>query len=142
MFLLAGAASLSLPDRSFAEPISAKLYKDPNCGCCSGYAAYLGGNGFKVEVVATSDFAEIGRKAGVPQSMEGCHVTFIYDYAISGHVPLEAVRKLLSERPQIAGITLAGMPTGSPGMGGEKTEPFTVYAFKKGDGEPTVYATL
>jgi hypothetical protein len=131
-----------MPIASRAEPIPAKLYKDPNCNCCAAYAEYLRGNGFAVEVVATSDFAEIGRKAGVPEDIEGCHAVFIGDYVVSGHVPVEVVRRLLAERPTIAGVTLPGMPAGSPGMGGEKTETLTIHAFTKDGKAPTVYATL
>jgi hypothetical protein len=71
-FLMATAALLALPSSSFAAAIPAKLYKDPNCGCCSGYGKHLSAAGFAVEVIETPDFAEIGRKAGVPEELEGC----------------------------------------------------------------------
>lgn len=77
----------------------------------------------------------------MPKNLEGCHAAFIGDYVVSGHVPIEVVQKMLAEKPDIAGVTLPGMPAGSPGMGGDKTEPFTVYAFKKGGAAPTVYVT-
>jgi hypothetical protein len=141
-FLMATAALLALPSSSFAAAIPAKLYKDPNCGCCSGYGKHLSAAGFAVEVIETPDFAEIGRKAGVPEELEGCHAVFIGDYVVSGHVPIEVVQKMLAEKPPIAGVTLPGMPAGSPGMGGEKTEPFTVYAFTTDGKAPTVYATV
>jgi hypothetical protein len=141
-FLLGTAALLALPSPSFAEAIPAKLYKDPSCGCCSGYGKHLSAAGFAVEVIETADFAEIGRKAGVPEDLEGCHAVFIGDYVVSGHVPIEVVQKVLAEKPDIAGVTLPGMPAGSPGMGGDKTELFTVYAFTNDGKAPTVYATL
>ena len=65
-----------------------------------------------------------------------------YPYVIDGHVPVEVVRKLLSEKPTIAGITLPGMPTGSPGMFGKKIEKFVIYAFGKDGADPSVYATI
>jgi hypothetical protein len=136
------AALAMLPAMSSAAPTAARLYKDPNCGCCGAYANYLRGNGFAVEVVETAEFAEIGRKAGVPEDLEGCHAVFIGDYVVSGHVPIEVVLKVLDERPDIAGVTLPGMPAGSPGMGGDKTEAFTIYAFTRDGKAPTVYATL
>ncbi|CAM5529255.1 hypothetical protein MAUB1S_08826 [Mycolicibacterium aubagnense] len=98
-------------------------------------------NGFQVDVKPTNDLAEISRKAGVPEELEGCHTMFIGDYVIDGHVPVSIVRKLLAERPAIAGITLPGMPMGSPGMVGAKTEKFVVYALTKDGKAPTVYAT-
>jgi hypothetical protein len=112
--------------------------------CCEGYADYLRKNGFTVEVKPTNDLTEISRKAGVPESLEGCHTMFVerYPYVVDGHVPVEVVRKLLSEKPAIAGITLPGMPSGSPGMFGKKTEKFVIYAFDKDGANPTVYATI
>ena len=128
------------PLRAVAAPIRATLYKDPQCGCCEGYAAYLRQNGFAVDVKPTNDLAEISRKAGVPSELQGCHTMFVGGYVVDGHVPIKTIRKLLSERPAIAGITLPGMPTGSPGMTGQKTAPFKIYAVNKEGSPPTVYA--
>jgi hypothetical protein len=133
------AVAPSLP--AVAEPIHGTLYKDPNCGCCEGYAAYLEQNGFTIEIKPTQDLAAISQKAGVPEELQGCHTTFIGDYVVDGHVPVSVIRKMLSERPQIAGITLPGMPLGSPGMIGRKSGPFTIYAVTKDGAAPTVYAT-
>lgn len=126
---------------SAEEALKATLYKNPQCGCCEGYADYLRENGFEVEVKPTNDLTRISREAGVPENFQGCHTTFIDGYVVDGHVPVNAVRKLLSERPEIAGIALPGMPLGSPGMGGEKTGPFEIYAVTKDGKAPTLYAT-
>ena len=137
----AALASFAAPMRATAAPTHATLYKDPQCGCCEGYAAYLRENGFEIAVKPTNDLAEISQKAGVPEKLQGCHAMFVDRYVVDGHVPVNVVRKLLSERPAIAGLTLPGMPTGSPGMVGEKTQPFVVYAVTKDGKAPTVYAT-
>lgn len=141
-FLMSSAALLAFPAYSSGKGIAAKLYKDPNCGCCGAYGNYLRAHGFDLAVEETADFAELGRAAGVPEDVEGCHVTFVGDYVVSGHVPVEVVERLLHERPAISGVTLPGMPSGSPGMGGEKEEPFIVYSFVKGTSGKTVYVTL
>ena len=138
----AALASVAAPLRAIAAPTHATLYKDPQCGCCEGYAAYLRENGFEVEVKPTNDLAEISRKAGVPEELQGCHTTLIDGYVVDGHVPVKVVRRLLSERPAIAGITLPGMPTGSPGMTGEKTAPFKIYAVSKDGKPPKIYAIV
>lgn len=132
------AAAPLLP--AIAEPTRGTLYKDPQCGCCEGYAGHLRQNGFTIDIKPTYDLAEISRKAGVPSQLQGCHTMFLGDYVVDGHVPVNVIRKLLSERPQIAGITLPGMPTGSPGMTGSKVAPFTIYAVTKDGAAPTVYA--
>jgi len=133
-------ALVALPWPAVAAPVRATLFKNPECSCCEGYAAYLRKNGFEVEVKPTNDLAEISSKAGVPEQLQGCHTMFVNDYVVDGHVPVKVIRKLLSERPAIAGITLAGMPEGSPGMTGHKRGPFTIYAVNKTGAAPTVYA--
>jgi hypothetical protein len=65
----------------------------------------------------------------VPPEFEGCHTIEIGGYVVEGHVPATIIRKLLKERPKIRGISLPGMPDGSPGMSGIKREPFVVYEF-------------
>lgn len=122
-----------------AEPIPVTLWKNPSCSCCEGYAQYLDQNGFKVDVRPTNDLAEISRKAGIPEDLEGCHTSFIRDYVVDGHVPVKTIRKLLDEKPAIAGITLPGMPSGSPGMYGERTGPLTVYAIARDGSPPRVF---
>jgi hypothetical protein len=142
IFTLGAILALFAPAlRAVAAPIKATLYRDPQCGCCEGYAAYLRENGFVIDVKPTNDLAEISQKAGVPENLQGCHTMFVDRYVVDGHVPVNVVRKLLSEKPAIAGITLPGMPTGSPGMSGEKTQPFLIYAVTKDGKAPTVYAT-
>jgi len=141
-FGAAALASVALPSRVIAAPTRATLYKNPQCDCCEGYAAYLRQNGFEIEVKPTNDLAEISRKAGVPEELEGCHTMFVGDYVVDGHVPVKVVRRLLSERPAIAGITLPGMPTGSPGMSGKKTGPFKIYAVSKDGTAPKIYAVV
>ena len=117
---------------------SATLYKDPQCGCCETYADYLRENGFEVTVKPTHNLPLMKRQYGVPGELEGCHTTLVDSYVVEGHVPVNTVIRLLTERPDIKGISLPGMPMGSPGMTGEKTAPFTIYEF--GAGPAKVYA--
>ncbi len=133
--LMAGAATAHAENAP-----KATLYKDPDCGCCDGYADHLRSHGSDVTVKPTGDLAAISRKAGVPPKLEGCHTTLVDGYVVEGHVPVNIVRRVLSERPPIAGVSLPGMPAGSPGMGGAKTEPFVIYAVPRDGSTPTVYA--
>ncbi len=105
----------------------AVVYKSLSCGCCVGYAEVLRDRGFEVETVNIEDMDSIKDKYGVSKEARSCHTVVIGDYFIEGHVPMEAVDKLLSEKPDIDGISLPGMPSGSPGMPGEKRAPYTVY---------------
>jgi len=109
-----------------AAPVTVKLYHNPGCMCCERYAEYLNEAGYEVEVLDTNDMAGVNREHGVPPNLASCHTMLIGDYVVVGHVPADVVDKLLSEQPDIRGISLPGMPLGSPGMGGEKREPFVI----------------
>src|SRR5438270_899230 len=127
-----------------AEPAADRgqvtLYKNPQCGCCEGYADYLRHNGFKVTAIPTNDLTVMGEKYGIPDSLQPCHISLIGDYVVGGHIPIEVVNRLLSEKPQITGITLPGMPQGTPGMPGKKPGPLQIYEI--GKGAPKLYATI
>jgi hypothetical protein len=111
---------------TLAEPVTVKMYKNPECGCCEQYAKYLRRHGFKVAVTPTHNMSMISRQNGVPEKLAGCHTMLIEGYVVEGHVPVGAINKLLTERPDIRGISLPGMPEGSPGMTGTKTAPFQI----------------
>lgn len=115
------------------DATQATLYKSSNCGCCSKYAPYLESKGFDLKIVIAEDIAKIKKEYGVPYDMESCHTLVIGDYFVEGHIPVEAIEKLLLEKPDIDGITLPGMPSGSPGMPGSKTEDFIIYSLKGGE---------
>lgn len=107
------------------------VYKSPTCGCCGEYVTYLKQQGAEVEVIVTEKVGEIKSKYKVPQMLESCHTSIVGGYVVEGHVPAEAIKKLLDEKPAIAGITLPEMPAGSPGMGGTKVERFKVNIITK-----------
>ncbi len=139
--LLLSVSTLAMTGGLAAAPVAVSLHKSPECGCCDLYADYLRERGFTVTSHSTREVAEISRKAGVPAELQGCHTAFVGGYVVEGHVPVEAIQKLLAERPAIKGITLAGMPVGSPGMPGPKAEPFVIHAFGE-DGKSSVYMSL
>ncbi len=139
--LAAFAVAVATPLPAVAATINAVMYKNPQCSCCESYARYLDHNGFKVDIKPVNNLSQISSDAGVPADLEGCHTLMVDGYVVDGLVPVDIVKRLLTERPAITGITLAGMPTGAPGMGGEKAGPFIVYAFTKDGKAPTVYAT-
>ena len=118
------------------------VFKSPTCGCCTNYIPYLKQLGkFNVKTINTDDMNHIKDKFGVPASMESCHTIMIGNYFVEGHVPMKAIEKLLEEQPDIKGIALPGMPEGSLGMPGPKTEQFIVYAIQK-DGTQSEFMRL
>ena len=130
--------------RLIAEPAPARgdvtLYQNPQCGCCEGYADYLHDNGFKVKAVSTNDLTVMGQKYGIPDDLQPCHISLIGGYVVGGHIPMEVIDRLLSEQPKIVGISLPGMPQGTPGMPGNKPRPLGIYEI--GSSPPKVYATI
>ena len=109
------------------------MHRSPTGGCCGAWAAYIRRAGFSITIVNESDLAPIKSRAGVPDALQSCHTAFIDGYVVEGHVPVEAIEKMLSERPAITGIAVPEMPTGSPGMEIPmmKPEPFKVIAFSQ-----------
>ncbi|SDL47482.1 Protein of unknown function, DUF [Modicisalibacter muralis] len=121
--------SLSPAHADMAIDDTAKLYKNPGCICCDQYADYLESKGMDITIIESQNLGQVKASAGVPFSLAGCHTMMLGDYIIEGHVPFVAVERLLTERPDIDGIALAGMPQGSPGMPGPKQGPFEVMSF-------------
>ncbi len=140
--ILVGAfiAGIAVPALASEGPIPAIMYKNPSCSCCETYAAYLEKNGFKVDIKPSNNLAQIASNMGVPDALQGCHTVLIEGYIVEGFVPADIVHKMLAERPAITGLSLEGMPMGSPGMDGQKMEPFTIKAFTLPETPPTVYA--
>ncbi len=108
------------------------------CGCCGGWVAYLRENGFKVVVKNIENLEPYKKLAGVPEKLKACHTAVVSGYVVEGHVPVASIRKLLAEKPEARGIAVPGMPTGVPGMGGER-KPFTVFIFDR-SGKAKTYA--
>ncbi len=108
-----------------------KLYKSEQCGCCGLYGKFLDGEDYDLEIVQMDDVTPIKDQYKIPTNLRSCHTAEIGGYFIEGHMPSEAIDKLLAEKPDIAGIALPGMPSGSPGMPGGKSSTFVIYAVDK-----------
>lgn len=104
------------------------VYKSSSCGCCTNWIEYMRQEGFRVEVVDDPNLAVVKAEHHVPRHLSACHTATVKGYTVEGHVPAEAIKRMLVERSQIAGIGVGGMPKGSPGMPG-MPEPFEVESF-------------
>lgn len=112
------------------EPIVIEVYRSPSCGCCSKWIAHLKENQFDVKDHVTNDVQVIKDKYGVPEKMASCHTALVNGYVIEGHVPAADIRKLLKLKPAVIGISVPGMPSGTPGMEmGGKKDPYQVVSF-------------
>ncbi|MBS3650230.1 DUF411 domain-containing protein [Pseudaminobacter sp. 19-2017] len=134
--LLVGAAaipglfSLTGLGRADALPL-VTVTKDPNCGCCTGWAEHIRAAGFPLKVVESGDLDSLKQRLGVPSALYSCHTAEVGGYVIEGHVPVSALQRLLAERPSGTGLAVPGMPAGSPGMDfpGVTPEDYEVFLF-------------
>ena len=117
-----------------------EVFKTASCGCCYGYVLFLEEEKFNVKQTDMRSLQTIKQKHNIPLEMQSCHTTILGKYFIEGHVPIEAINKLLKEQPDIDGIALPGMPIGTPGMPGEKEEPYIIYQLV--DGKSSVFMTI
>lgn len=92
------------------------VYKSPYCGCCGAWVDIMKSKGIEVTTIKTDRMDEVKYKAGISNENASCHTAFIDGYVIEGHVNYSAIKKLLAEKPNIRGLTVPGMPIGSPGM--------------------------
>lgn len=120
-----------------AESIA--VFKSSTCGCCTKWIDHLRENGFEVRSTDTEAMNAVKARYGVPVEMRSCHTAEVGGYVIEGHVPASDIRRLLKERPKVAGLAAPGMPPGSPGMEGPNPEPYSVMSFTK-DGKSAVFA--
>lgn len=124
--LLAGGAFVS---RAEAAPTALTVYKTPGCVCCDGWVTHMARAGFRPSVVVVEDLSREWRKRGVPDALSSCHMGVVGGYVTVGHVPAADVVRLLGQRPKAIGVTVPGMPAGSPGM-------------ERRDGQREAYETL
>ena len=105
------------------------LYSNPTCACCKTYADYLSANGFEVTMVPDPAFDAVATKAGMPSDGIGCHVAVIDGYTLSGFIPVQFIEKLVTEKPDVEGLTLPGMRMEAPTMAADALKTLQVYAY-------------
>lgn len=98
------------------------VHKDPNCGCCTGWAEHLAKAGFEVKTIDTTTLDAVKKRLGVPTDLAACHTAEVDGYVVEGHVPAAALKRFLNEKPKATGLAVPGMPIGSPGMEGGTPE--------------------
>ena len=140
--LLAALASLAATPAGahHGEPTRhARVWRDPSCGCCAGWVAHLRTEGFVVDDQVVRNLADVRRRLGTPAELLSCHAGEVAGFALEGHVPAAAIRRLLAERPAgVRGLAVPEMPVGSPGMEvpGQSPDSYDVIAFGAGPHRP------
>jgi len=136
---LAWAGGVWTAAQTSAKP-QLTVYKSATCGCCSKWIEHMQANGFDVKAVDVDDTDKVAKEHGVPADALSCHVGLVNGYVVEGHVPADAVLKMLKEKPAIVGLAVPGMPMSAPGMAvpGGPQEPYTIVSFDK-TGKTAVY---
>jgi hypothetical protein len=136
-----GLGAAAQPKAAAPGPTKVTVYKTSSCGCCRLWVDHMKSNGFDVQAmdVSSADVRAVSKAAGLKDEDTSCHTAKIGNYTVEGHVPADDIKRMLKEKPAIAGLSAPGMPQGSPGMEQGTKEPYDVIAFKK-DGTSTVYA--
>jgi hypothetical protein len=126
--------------RAQSAPPSVTVYKSPTCGCCSKWIEHMRSQGFTVKSMDVDDITSIKTAYGVPPESASCHTALVGGYVVEGHVPADSIKRLLREKPKVAGIAVPGMPVGSPGMEvpNGQVEHYDIVSFVKG-GKTTVF---
>lgn len=140
-FLGAIAAACCVPARLSAAGLEIRVFKNPDCGCCSAWIAILEAEGFQVQQanVGQDELNRFKAISGVTEAMASCHTALVEGYVVEGHVPVAEIYRLLTERPDAVGLSVPGMPYGSPGMGPEaEREAYDVMLMRR-DGSAEVY---
>jgi len=116
------------------------VYKTPTCGCCGAWVQHLTDAGLNASTIDLDDLTATREKLGAPADLRSCHIAVVEEYVVEGHVPADAIAKLLAERPHAVGIFVPGMPLGSPGMEGQfEYEAYDVILLRR-DGTREVFA--
>lgn len=139
---VAALASLSGACVVSASELTIEVWKTATCGCCKAWIEHVEQNGFsaKSKDVAAGQLANIKAQAGLSPDLQSCHTAKVGGYVIEGHVPASDIRRLLSERPDAIGLTVPGMPIGSPGMeAGDEKVPYEVLLVRR-DGSTEVFS--
>lgn len=131
--LLFTAAAATLASAAGAAPPSPsiKVYKDPSCGCCTGWVEKLKQSGFRVTTIETADMSAVKSRLHIPDDLSSCHTGVINGLVIEGHIPPPDVREYAQRTRKSLGIAVPGMPTNSPGMEvpDAPADPYTVWEF-------------
>jgi hypothetical protein len=115
------------------------VYRSPSCGCCGGWIEQAKKHGFKIEDIKTQEMEALKQKYNVPPELASCHTTVIDGYVMEGHIPVDDIKRFLTQKPELAGLTVPGMSIGTPGMEAKDIkQPFQVLAFNE-KGETKVF---
>ncbi len=138
----AAAADTKVAKGAVSLP-SVQVAKTATCGCCRAWVDHMRAAGFEVTAqnMAMGELSRLKAKEGIVPRLASCHTAKVGGYVIEGHVPAKDVERLLQLKPDAIGLSVPGMPMGSPGMEmGSGRDAYDVVLINK-DGSTSVFST-
>lgn len=136
LIVLLSFAAVSVPAVPVSSPPGMEVYRSPSCGCCLKWVEHLRSNGASIKVhdLQASELDRVKGQRHVPAKLKSCHTGVVAGFVVEGHVPWVDIKKMLDTRPKILGLSVPGMPLGSPGMEdrGGRRQPYDVLSFSEG----------
>ncbi|HEU4851021.1 MAG TPA: DUF411 domain-containing protein [Telluria sp.] len=132
------SAAMGVTSVAMAAAPVVEVYKTEYCGCCKQWVKHLEANGFVVKAHDVEDPSDFRAKFGMADKFQSCHSAKVNGYALEGHVPASEIKRLLTEKPKAVGLAVPGMPAGSPGMEGSRSDAYDVLLVQP-NGAHTVY---
>jgi hypothetical protein len=123
-----------------STPVKIRVHRSGSCTCCGKWLQHMKQHGFQVEDVLEDDMDAVKDRLGIPQELRSCHTAEVSDHVVEGHVPAGDIKRLLGSKSGPYGLSVPGMPVGTPGMEmGNRRVAFSVIGFDR-HGKKAVYS--
>jgi hypothetical protein len=143
LLALAATPAALLAAHAQANPFklpTVHVWKSPTCGCCTAWVDHMRAAGFTVSITEVDDTGPTRKRLGMPAKLGSCHTALVGGYVLEGHVPADDVKRLLRTKTAGLGLSVPGMPVGSPGMEmGPRLDPYDVLLVQR-DGRTSVFS--
>lgn len=143
LLALAATPAALLAAHAQANPLklpTVHVWKSPTCGCCTAWVDHMRAAGFTVNITEVDDTGPTRKRLGMPAKLGSCHTALVGGYVLEGHVPADDVKRLLRTKTAGLGLSVPGMPVGSPGMEmGPRLDPYDVLLVQR-DGRTSVFS--
>ncbi len=127
------------------SPLVLDIYKSPTCSCCEKWISHVDESGFESKIHNFQNLSPLKEKAGIKPKYQSCHTAISKEgYVFEGHIPAKFIKQFLNEKhsSEVIGLSVPGMPMGSPGMEyDDKFMPYDVVLLKS-NGTHEVYRSV
>ena len=137
-----------LPEKQSTKNMTAnhslKVFKSPTCGCCNRWIDHINASGIATSSQNIDNMSKVKSQYRILKGQQSCHTSISTEgYVFEGHIPARVIKNFLANPPKNAiGLSVPGMPVGSPGMEmGHQHADYQVLMLLK-DGNSTIYEKI